>query len=53
MRITVRSFYKSIEYMQKRMRAQLLTKSQKIEVLFNYWDKLFGQLQSRASKLKD
>mmetsp|Transcript_13544 Transcript_13544/g.21126 ORF Transcript_13544/g.21126 Transcript_13544/m.21126 type:complete len:140 (+) Transcript_13544:1358-1777(+) len=52
-RVTVRDFYKSIEYMQKRMRAQLLTKSQKIEVLFNYWDKLFGQLQSRASKLKD
>ena len=52
-RITVRNFYKQIEYMQKRMRAELQTKGEKIEVLKNYWDLLFGMLQSKASKIKD
>jgi len=53
MRITVRGFYDSIQYMQRRIRASLQTKENKVEVLLNYWDKLFSQIQFKSSKLKD
>jgi len=30
-----------------------MTKNAKLEVLLNYWDKLFGQIQLKASQNKD
>lgn len=53
MRIYVRKFYKDITYMQKRIRDQMTTADAKVEVLLNYWDKMFGQIQGEASKKKD
>jgi len=35
------------------MRAELLTKGEKITIMFNYWDLMFGTLQQKASKIKD
>ena len=52
-KIKVREFYKNITYMQKRIRDQFLKKDAKAEILVNYWDKLFGLLQIRASELND
>jgi len=52
-KIKVREFYKNITYMQRKIRDQFCTRDAKAEILCNYWDKLFGQLQTRASELKD
>jgi len=42
MRIKVRELYRNIGFMQKRLRAQLQTKGAKVDVLINYWDKIYG-----------
>jgi len=52
-KIKVREFYDNITYMQRRIRDQFCARDAKAEILVNYWDKLFGQLQTRASELKD
>ena len=43
-KIKIREFYKQITYMQKRIKDQTDTKESKVEVLLNYWDKMFGIL---------
>ena len=48
-KLALRRIYKSIEFMQKRIKNQLATRESKIEVLENYWDKIYGQLQIKAS----
>ena len=53
MKEKMRSFCRTVFYVQRRIRALVSTKISKVEVLINYWDKLFGQLQMRASKLYD
>jgi len=53
MRMKIREFYKQISFMQRRIKDGLVTKESKIEVLLNYWDKMFGVLQSQASKSND
>jgi len=39
-----RLFYKSILYIQNRMRDQISTRFAKVDVLLTYWDKLYGQM---------
>ena len=43
----------NIIFMQKRIRGNFCIAKAKTEVLVNYWDKMYGLLQTRASKLKD
>lgn len=38
---------------QKKIKSNLVTRYAKVEVLVNYWDKMIGQTQLRASRLKD
>ena len=45
MRSYGRDFYQKILFMQRRMKNQLVIRFAKVEVLLNYWDKLFGILQ--------
>ena len=52
-KIKVREFYGNITYMQRRIRDQFHKKDAKTEILVNYWDKMFGQIQTRAIELKD
>jgi len=52
-KVKVVEFFHSIEYMQDRIRDQLVKKDAKAEILMNYWDKMFGTLQTRASQLGD
>ena len=52
-KIKVREFYGNITYMQRRIRDQFFKKDAKTEILVNYWDKMFGQIQTRAIELKD
>ena len=49
----MRKYAQKIEYIQKRFKDQLATRFAKVEVLSNYWDKMVGQLQTRASKKHD
>ena len=48
-----RLFYKSILYIQNRMKVQIQTKYAKVDVLLNYWDKLYGQMQLKATATGD
>jgi hypothetical protein len=41
-KIKVVEFFHNIEYMQDRIRDQLVKKDAKTEILMNYWDKMFG-----------
>ena len=36
-----------------RMKDKIETKNGKIDVLMNYWDKLYGQIMNKAIHLKD
>ena len=49
----VKKFYKLIEFIQKRLRDKLVSRGNKVEVLMNYWDKIYGQMQMKASATKD
>ena len=53
LRIKLRTLYKKISFMQRKMRARFQTKGAKVEVLITYWDKIYGQSQLKASKTKD
>ena len=44
---------KSLIMIQRRIKRALVTKDAKVEVVENYWDKLFGALLSNAIKHKD
>ena len=48
-----RLFYKSIIYMQNRMKDRIATKYAKVDVLLTYWDKLYGQMQLKATNTGD
>ena len=50
---SIKKFYKLIEFIQKRLRDKLVSRGNKVEVLMNYWDKLYGQMQMKASATKD
>ena len=43
----------SISYIQKRVKDQGITRGCKVEVLVNYWNKLYGKIQWKATCLKD
>ena len=47
------NFFVQIKYIQSKMRNQLSTRFSKVEVLINYWNKLFGKLQITASRTND
>jgi hypothetical protein len=49
----MKRFYQQITFIQKRMRDKCICREQKVEVLFNYWDKMYGQMQMKASATKD
>lgn len=44
-----RLFYKSISFIQTRLKNRIETKYAKVDVLLTYWDKLYGQMQLKAS----
>ena len=46
-------YFKSAIYIQKKCRNVNVSKIAKVKILYNYWDKLLGQIQLRASKSKD
>ena len=48
-----RQYYKTQLYIQTRIVGKLGSKYGKVEVMINYWDKLYGQVMTRASQLKD
>lgn len=48
-----RVFYTRVVFMQKKIKSQIVIRDAKVEVLVQYWDKVFGQLQKKASKSKD
>jgi hypothetical protein len=50
---SVEKFVKNILTIQRKVKNQLVTRLSKIEVLINYWDKILGQIQMKASQLKD
>ena len=52
-KVKARKLYKILLKIQRRIRDNGVTKYSKVEVLVNYWDKLYGQLQVRASKKND
>ena len=52
-KVKVVEFFHNIEYMQRRIRDQLVKKDAKTEILMNYWDKMFGSIQVRATALGD
>lgn len=43
-KIAMREFYRNINLIQKKMRDACVAKEAKVEVLFNYWDKMYGQI---------
>ena len=38
---------------QTKIKTQIVTRYAKVDILCNYWDKMIGQIQLNASKLKD
>lgn len=52
-KIAMREFYRNINLIQKKMRDACVAKEAKVDVLFNYWDKMYGQIQQVASRTKD
>lgn len=46
-------YFEQIIWMQIKIKDQLLTRLSKVDVLMNYWDKMLGQIQMKASKTKD
>ena len=43
-RICLRDFYMNINLIQKKMRDACVAREAKVEVLMNYWDKMYGQI---------
>ena len=52
-RVRVRTFCSQIEFMQKKIRDQLFCRESKVEVLQNYWDKMYGELMMAAQRKGD
>jgi len=52
-KVKLRKFFDLIAYIQKKATAQTSTREAKVDILVNYWDKMIGQLQTRASELRD
>ena len=52
-KIAMREFYKNINLIQRRMRGACASREAKVDVLMNYWDKMYGQIQQVASRTKD
>ena len=52
-RICLRDFYRNITLIQKKMRDACVAKEAKVEVLMNYWDKMYGVIQQVATRTKD
>jgi hypothetical protein len=46
-------FRERVVWVQDKIRLQMLTRFSKVEVLINYWDKLLGQIQTKASAWND
>jgi len=49
----VRTFCGQIVFMQKKIRDQLFCRESKVEVLQNYWDKMYSELMMAAQRKGD
>ena len=49
----MRNFYYQMMFIQKRLRHKLETQDAKIDVIMNYWDKIYGKMQLKATKNND
>jgi hypothetical protein len=48
MKVKSRILYGRITYMQRKVRDQQVKQEAKVDILVNYWDKMYGILMSRA-----
>ena len=53
LKVQARNIWNRIVGMQKKIRAQQKKQVAKVDVLMNYWDKMYGTIMSRAVELKD
>ena len=53
MYVKFKVFTTSFSIIKSKFRGQLINKKGKVEILYNYWDKLYGQVHTLASKARD
>jgi hypothetical protein len=53
LKICCEEYYRKIEYMQRKIKAAVVYRQNKIEGLLSYWDKIVGKLGRAASKRND
>ena len=53
MKVKSRILYGRVTYMQRKVRDQQVKQSAKVDILVNYWDKMYGTIMSRAVELGD